>query len=725
MKTEAAPQPALNPARRKTLTLALIACLAFIGITAAQLSRFFVGGDVVLQPGSVALQDIRAPRRITFISEAETSRQRDLAEASVAPVFTAPDGQIARQQLGIARDLMNRISEIRADKSLSDDQRTEQLIGLQELALNEQTARTILKVDDTRWARIDAQVIILLDEVLRFSIRPDNLDGVRAQLPSRISLNFNSDEVSIITSLVSALLTPNTNYDAAATDAARQKAREAVRPVERTFEPNQVIIRSGQVVSQADMEVLDKLNIRRPAMTWADVVSALIFSALIVAIIGGTMLFGPQNALTRRVRHTALSASVFVGAIFLARLLLPGHQILPYLAPLVAITIMIAYWSGTLTGVVSAAVMAGIVGMVMDRPIEFVIFWTAGGVVAALVMRRAERISDFVRAGTFAWLAQLSVLLAFHVSTIPVDHAVQLATLVLVTSVGSLMSAALAPSLLYLSGVALDITTPFQLHELSRPSHPLIQQMLLQAPGTYHHSLMLANLAEQAAERIGADSLLTRVGAYYHDAGKIAHPYFFIENQNQTEDVNVHDQLDPLTSSRILQNHVNDGLQLARKCRLPSSIRAFISEHHGTMKTGFQYARAAQASDEPVDDAPFRYPGPRPQTKETALVMLADGSEAVVRARRPATIEETDALLRKVISERIADHQLDDTGLTLQDLEIIRQSFLDTLRGAYHPRIEYPEVGKTQKVESLPAERLQETPQAQPVVNVKGEGASA
>jgi cyclic-di-AMP phosphodiesterase PgpH len=314
-------------------------------------------------------------------------------------------------------------------------------------------------------------------------------------------------------------------------------------------------------------------------------------------------------------------------------------------------------------------------------------------------------------------------LLAFHVNAITLDNGVQLATLALVTTAGSLVTAALAPSLLYLSGLFTDITSPFQLHELSRPSHPLIQQMLMQAPGTYHHSLMLANLAEQAADRIGADSLMTRVGAYYHDIGKITHPYFFIENQ--AERTNVHDQLDPLTSSRILQNHVIDGMELARKYRLPTRICAFIAEHHGTTRTGYQYAKAMQASSEPVDDTPFRYPGPRPQTKETALVMLADGCEAIVRARKPSTLEEIDALVRKVVSERIADHQLDETGLTLNDLETIRQSFLDTLRGAYHPRIEYPDQIKKPAQETpaaLPAERLQETP---PVIKVQNESPQA
>lgn len=709
MTTQAAPLTKQEAIRRKLIALALLAAAAFIAIIIAQLSRYFIGADVVLQPGGVAPQDIRAPRRITFISDPETQRQRELAEAAVVPIYTAPDAQIARQQLGVARDLMNRIAQVRADKTLSDSVRVEQLTALQNGILDQDTATKILAVNDTRWARIDTQVIILLDEVLRFPIRPDIADSVKAQLPNRISLSFNSDESGIITAMASALLVPNTNFDSATTDAAREKARDAVRPVERTFEQNQVIIRSGQVVSQADMEVMDKLNIRRPTLTLSDVIGAVLFAALAVAALGMAMLDGRMNAMTRRLRRSVLTTGVFVSALVLARWLLPGHALLPYIAPLTAVSIIVATWMGTLPAVVCAAVLAGLAGLAMEQPSQFVTFWTVGGIVAALAMRKAERISDYMRAGSFAWLAQLGVVLAFNVTPFTLENPGQLISLLLVTTVGGLVASALAPALLYLAGLLLDITTPFQLHELSRPSHPLIRKMMLHAPGTYHHSLMLANLAEHAAEGIGADSLLTRVGAYYHDIGKIAHPYFFIENQVGGQ--NVHEQLDPQTSSRILQNHVSDGLDMARKYHLPTRIRAFISEHHGTSKTGYQYVRASQASNEPVDDAPFRYPGPRPQSKETALVMLSDGCEAIVRAKHPNAVEETDALLRKVISEKIADHQLDDTQLTLQELEVIRQSFLDTLRGAYHPRIEYPELNRPgAQQQALPVERLSEAP---------------
>jgi putative nucleotidyltransferase with HDIG domain len=214
---------------------------------------------------------------------------------------------------------------------------------------------------------------------------------------------------------------------------------------------------------------------------------------------------------------------------------------------------------------------------------------------------------------------------------------------------------------------------------------------------------MVANLAEQAAERIGADSLLTRVGAYYHDIGKLANPHFFIENQ--LHGLNVHDQLDPATSAAILRNHVSDGLRLARQYRLPARLQAFIAEHHGKTKMKYQLALATKGSTEPPDLSQFTYPGPRPQSKETALVMLADGCEAIVRAQRPVNLEAMDAALREILTDRLADHQLDDSNLTLRDLDFVRQSFLDSLRGAYHPRIQYPQAKRAQDApaaEALP-----------------------
>jgi len=689
--------------KRSAVALIGTAVFAFAGVFAAQLSRYYATGNVTMTAGHVAPRDIRAPRQIAYISEVETNRQRDLAAASVAPIFTPPDAHIARQQLSAVREVLNDITAIRSDPALDAAEKTKRLTSLPDLPVEADLAARILAISDSRWPRLGAQVMTLLDEVLRSPIRPDTLNSVRASLPVYISLEFSAEEAAVIAALAAPMLAPNSNYDAEATEAARQTAREAVQPIERRYEANQIIVRSGQVLSALDVEALEKLNLSRPNLTWPDALSALVLSALAVALIGGAMLRGPDNALSsgalawsalaRRPQRIALSAVLFVAALFLARMLLPGHNLLLFLAPLGAVSVAITSWSGAFAGIASAVALGGLTALPLDQSVELGFYYISGGVMACVVVGRGERISDYFRAGVAMAAMQAGVVLAFHANGIVDDgSAAQVGYLLAAALANGLLSAALAPALLYVAGLIFDIVTPIQLVELSRPSHPLLQRLLTHAPGTYHHSLMVANLAEQAAERIGADSLLTRVGAYYHDIGKSLHPYFFIENQVDTG--NVHDQLDPQTSSRILQNHVKDGMDLARKFRLPGRIRAFITEHHGTLKTSYQYTLAAQANGEPVDETPFRYAGPRPQSRETALVMLADGCEAAVRARKPATPEETEAIVRKVISERLADHQLDDVNLTLREMELVRQSFLETLRGAYHPRIDYPEANR-------------------------------
>ncbi len=248
------------------------------------------------------------------------------------------------------------------------------------------------------------------------------------------------------------------------------------------------------------------------------------------------------------------------------------------------------------------------------------------------------------------------------------------------------------------------ITTSLQLTELSRPTHPLLRQLLLKASGTYHHTIVVSNLAERAAAAIGADAFLTRVGAYYHDIGKTVRPYFFTENI--VDEVSPHDKLDPLTSAQIIISHVNDGLDLARKYHLPVRIQDFIAEHHGRSLVRYFYTQAQHAAGDTdaVDEANFRYPGPSPRSKETAILLLADTCEAAVRAIRPATREELEALVNRLIDERIAEGELNNSNLTFKELQITREIFLQVLQGVHHPRIQYPEpIQKAQATAVQPA----------------------
>jgi putative nucleotidyltransferase with HDIG domain len=311
--------------------------------------------------------------------------------------------------------------------------------------------------------------------------------------------------------------------------------------------------------------------------------------------------------------------------------------------------------------------------------------------MGALVVGRADRLSSFFWGGLAAALAAVAVVIVFRFPD-PVMDLIGKATLLGAALISGGLSASLAFGLLLLLGSVLGITTNLQLIELSRPDHPLLQLILRQAPGTYQHSLQVANMAEQAARTIGANSLLTRVGALYHDAGKAVRPHFFIENQVAGQ--NIHEQLDPLTSAGVILAHVKDGLDLARKYHLPPAIQAFIPEHHGKLEATYQYqvaVEAAAGNGTPVNPQDFTYPGPRPRTRETAVLMLADGVEAKARAENPSSDEEIEKLVHWVIEDRLSKGQLDRTDLTLKDIDTIRRSFVNTLRGIYHPRIRYPQ----------------------------------
>ncbi len=241
----------------------------------------------------------------------------------------------------------------------------------------------------------------------------------------------------------------------------------------------------------------------------------------------------------------------------------------------------------------------------------------------------------------------------------------------------------------YLEGF-FGLVTPVKLIELSNPNQPLLRELLVKAPGTYHHSIMVANLAEAAVEEVGGDSLLARVGAYYHDVGKVRRPYFFIENQMGGE--NPHDKLAPNLSAIIITAHVKDGADLARSHRLPEKVVRFILEHHGTSLVSYFYNRAAE--EQPAEDLMeenFRYEGPRPGTKESAVVMLADTAEAAVRSMTRPSPARIDALVRKLIRAHLFEGQLDQADLSLRDLDRVADVFVKVLTGVFHGRIEYPE----------------------------------
>jgi putative nucleotidyltransferase with HDIG domain len=360
----------------------------------------------------------------------------------------------------------------------------------------------------------------------------------------------------------------------------------------------------------------------------------------------------------------------------------------PFVVPIGTLAMLVTTLLNVRVGLVTHLVICLLVGYIAQDRLDLLWYYLAGGLVGIFATRRVHRINTFVWAGGYVMLANVFTTLTFTLLEGEFDT-LKLGQLALAGVVNGGLTAILTFGGYYLLGMVFQITTSLQLMDLARPTHPLMRDLLLKAPGTYHHSIMVGNMAEQAAEAVGADALLARVGAFYHDIGKTMRPYFFTENQMDRS--NPHDLLDAQTSAQIVRSHTVEGLELARKYHLPRVLRSFISEHHGTAKISYFYHKAVQEyGQENVNDEDYRHVGPRPQSKETAIVMIADTCEAAVRSVRPENAQELEKLIRKLVSDKISSGQLNNAPLTLQEIETITLSFIDTLQGVFHPRVSYP-----------------------------------
>lgn len=688
-----------KPAQRKLyLSILLIAgsLITLLALLVKPLSSFS-GSD--LQIGQVASKDILAPYALTYESEVQTERQRINAENSVNPIYTPLDTAVARNQLERLRATLAYISTVRSDVFASSAQKIADLYALQEIRLSQVTAERILELSDNRWQAVQQEAIIVLEQVMRTTIREDKLDEARRSVAASISLSLPEDQAAIVAELVRAFVAPNSFYDESATLVARQQAREAVQPILRTFAAGETIVQRGQVITPAVYEALEAFGLTRTNNLLPEVASSLILTGLVSAFF--VVYFRRVQTLLSSLRSLTIFTYLFLAFLLVAKLTLPGHIVIPYAYPLVAFSLTVAVLFGRELAFISTIPLSVLMAYGMPNALELMLMNILSSFFGILSLRNARRLIYFAWSGVAIALSGTAVIMIFRLTDPQADW-IGLLTLAGAASVNGVASSGLSLILQFIIAQTLGLTTPLQLVELSRPDHPLMQFLIRNAPGTYQHSLQVANLAEQGAEYIGADTLLTRVGALYHDAGKALNPFFFVENQPPGQ-LNPHNDLDPAVSAATIIRHVSDGLELAQKYRLPLRIRQFIQEHHGTMIARYQYTKAVEAvggDTEKVDINSFRYPGPRPQSPETALLMLADGCEAKVRAERPKDEIELRKLIQKVIDERVKEGELHDAGLTLRELDLIADAFVTTLRGIYHPRIEYPDLEKVKRLAS-------------------------
>jgi putative nucleotidyltransferase with HDIG domain len=527
------------------------------------------------------------------------------------------------------------------------------------------------------------------------SINPDSIPTfgsllARAQLLHPDSRSPAAD--AAFRKLLTAFFRPTITFDNVATDRARQEIRQSVPTIKYSLLLGEKIVGAHEVVGRVEQEKMralqDELARRGDSRRNASrIVGAVMFNTLVLAVFGLTLLlFRP--ALYESIRAVLLIAIVFVmvivGSSVIAHL---PQRVQPELIPVAFAAVIVSMLFDPRIGMVAAMVLSVLIGGQSEyRGTNALFLNLIGGTAAAFTIR-------IVRRRNQTHLAMLAIAGAYLIAAFAIGLTLDLPLVDIGKSAGlgalnAVASVAIALVLLPGAEQFAGVDTDFTLLEWSDLNRPLLRRLSLEAPGTYAHTIAIANLAESASNAIGANGLLARVGALYHDIGKLKKPQYFVENQAKGR--NPHDKLKPNTSAAIIRNHVVEGLELAEEHKLPKGVRSFISEHHGTGPISYFLEKAKERDGPPTNTAEFSYPGPSPRSIETAIVMLADGAEAAVRVLNDPTPQRIREVVDRIVRQRVDQGQLREAPITQAQLETVKEQFTRVLAGMYHSRIDYP-----------------------------------
>lgn len=649
----------------------------------------------------VASRTVKSPRSVSFESGVLTQERRDEAANAVRPALVF-DPSVRTTQVSQYDKATSQTTQILTQATDVARKRD----ALASLQLSPRSIDTALALANDRWQLVISEGRRVLAQELSVSLDDTSVIAAKDSVDSSIAPDFNADEALLTAEIARPLIVSTLREDTAKTEQARLAARAAVAPERINIEKGDVILSAGTPVDRVAIEKLSAAKLVAKRVEWRNVVAATILAIIAAGAIAGYLYVLQPRGITSE-RHMIALALITAAPLLVAKLYLPlvlpdeHRYFLPYILPVAAAPILIAALLETDVAVVVAGVIGVLIAFVsaflpdvslvasitvLDT-FRLLVVYALGPIVGVYLVHRADRLNRYLTAGFAVAAASYAMLLA----TWFIDsdrHAADLGWMAFASGISGVTSGVIAAGAFVTVGVLFGVTTRVQLMELSQLNAPLLRRLQDEAPGTFHHSIIVGNLAERAADLVGADPLLTRVGCYYHDIGKVLQPGMYIENQLGGE--TPHEAMSPTESATIIRQHVSGGAELARRARLPARVQAFIPEHHGTRLVAYFYRTAAE-HDPNVDPALFAYPGPKPQSKETAIVMLADSTEAMIRSSPDRSADRIDQLVEEVIGERVGEGQLDESDLTLRDLRTIAESFKATMRAVYHPRVQYPE----------------------------------
>jgi putative nucleotidyltransferase with HDIG domain len=570
----------------------------------------------------------------------------------------------------------------------------------------------MLTLDDESWSTLRQETINLYNRALNrydYAIDEQALIDLRERWLTYwlATTSLTPTQQDLARFFTQSFLLVNRTLDETATAARRQSARDKVPPQQVRVLAGESIVRVGEIVRPETIEKLQQTGAMPLALSWLGIAGrGLIAALLAVSFMGYSITF--QRELASRPRSLLVIICLIDASLIATRLILPLAGDNAFVWPLASLAIIFAVVFNGRFGLAVSTLLCLIIGVMQNNALPLAFTLLASCTVAILVVRNTERMFTFLLAGLSVTAVVALAEVAFWMIEQPTLRSSDLGSLavstVLFAAVNGALSTILSLGVFNLVSRAAGQVTPMQLMELAHPSRPLLRKLIREAPGTYYHSVAVGNLAEAAAEAVDADALLLRVAAYYHDIGKTIRPYFFTDNQMGRE--NVHNDLDPQTSAQIIVDHVREGVKMAHAAGLPQQITDFITTHHGTGLIRHFYQQALQQQDS-VDERSFRYPGPRPRTREQGILMLADSVEATVRSKAqngkllavgsPVTpqangaggAQTLDDLVQSIINARVREGELDESPLTMRELSLIKVAFVNSLQSIYHPRVDY------------------------------------
>ncbi len=624
-----------------------------------------------------------------------TNALREAAANAVEPSYKNADAGTNEAVLSDLQAEFSALSDIRRQYTIeSETEITDTMLADASSAagfkLSRETLAELLICTDDALSKLTGICVSEVRDALNSTL-PEGQESAAITRIARLltEQGFSAAQVTIAAEAMRLTVQPNMLIDTEITEANRQKARDAVEP--EMLVKREVIVREGEIVTEAQYQMIASLGLLADDNLDVSLMGGLALLVLMLCAVIALYLYMFKPEYLKNTKNLLLLCIIVVLEIAIS---LVTRQLHTYLMPVSLAVILIAILLDGKTAIFVNCVLSILVSLLVSSDSLFsmtmfsvLLMAFISGPAAVWVLSQRH-----MRTGTF--LAGCVIALVNFITTMAMGliNSVNLNTALInaVWAFGSgILSAVLAIGLQTLLEWLFNIATNAKLIELSNPNQPLLRRLLLEASGTYHHSIIVANLAEAGATAVGANGMLARVGAYYHDIGKLKRPMYFKENQMGD---NPHDRTDPRVSAAILIAHPRDGQLMAQKQRLPEPIQDIIRQHHGDSPTLYFYDKAKKLYGDDVDISAFRYEGPRPRTKEAAVVMLADTIEAAMRTLPNPSPEKMEQLIRKLVRDKMNDGQLNDSSLTFSDLERICSAFSTVLTGVFHERIEYPDI---------------------------------